>query len=95
MTTRHLRTLVIVLVVLLVGLFATKLSNNQSDISTGGLLLPDLKAQINDISQVTITRAGDSVTIRKESGKWALRERRCEKNRGKDIESGDVHSTRC
>ena len=60
--------------VLLAGLFATTLSNNGSDTSAGGLLFPDLKAEINDLLQVSISKAGESVTLRSESGQWVLAE---------------------
>jgi hypothetical protein len=70
--TGQTRTLAIVLAVLLAGLFATTLSNNQQDISAGGMLFPGLKAQINDISQVSVSRAGESVTMNNNSGRWIL-----------------------
>ncbi len=72
MNTRQTKTLAIVLIVLLAGLYATTLSNKQSDIPTGGLLFPDLKTQINDISQVSVSKAGETVTMNKNSGKWVL-----------------------
>ena len=56
MNTRQIRTLAIVLVVLLAGLFATTLSNNGSDTSAGGLLFPDLKAQTAVRSRPTYSR---------------------------------------
>ena len=67
--------LAIVLIILLVGLFATRLSNNRNDRSASGLLFPDLKTQINDISQVTVIKADESATVRNDSGKWVLAER--------------------
>lgn len=74
MNTRQIKTLAIVLIILLAGLVATTLSNNQTDIATGGLLFPDLKARINDISQVSITKAGQSVTLKNDAGQWVLAE---------------------
>ncbi len=74
MNTRQIKTLAIVLIILLAGLFATTLSNNQGDSSAGGLLFPDLKAQINDVSQVSISKADQSVTLRNDAGKWVLAE---------------------
>ena len=74
MNTRQIRNLAIVLMVLLAGLFATTLSNNGSDTSAGGLLFPDLKAEINDLLQVSISKAGESVTLRSEFGQWVLAE---------------------
>lgn len=74
MNTRQVKTLAIVLIILLAGLVATTLSNNQTDIATGGLLFPDLKARINEISQVSISKAGQSVTLKNDAGKWVLAE---------------------
>ena len=74
MNTRQVKTLSIVLIILLAGLFATNLSNNQNDTSTGGLLFPDLKAHINDVSQVSISKAGQSATLRNDAGNWVLAE---------------------
>lgn len=74
MNTRQIKALVVVLVVLLAGLFATTLSNNEGDDSAAGLLFPDLKADINDISQVSISKAGALVTLKKDAGQWVLAE---------------------
>ena len=74
MNTRQIRTLAIILLVLLAGLFATTLSNNSSDTSAGGLLLPDLKAEINDLKEVSIYKAGEAVTLKSEAGQWVLAE---------------------
>ncbi len=62
------------LIILLAGLVATTLSNNQTDIAPGGLLFPDLKVHINDVTQVSVTRADQSVTLRIDAGKWVLAE---------------------
>ena len=72
MNIRQTRTLAIVLAVLLAGLFATTLLNNDRDVASGGLLFPDLKAQINDISQVSVSKAGESVTMNNNAGRWVL-----------------------
>jgi len=74
MNTRQIKTLAIVLIILLAVLFATKLSNDRGDSFAGGLLFPDLKAQINEISLVSISKAGQSVTLRNDAGKWMLDE---------------------
>jgi hypothetical protein len=74
MTTRHIKTLAIILGVLLVGTFATRLSIDQGDTTGGELLFPDLKSQINDISRLTINKAGETITIGSDSGKWTIRE---------------------
>ena len=74
MNTRQTRTLAIILVVLLAGLFATTLSNNSSDTSAGGLLLPDLKAEINGLTEVSVSKARESVTLKSAAGQWVLAE---------------------
>lgn len=74
MNTRQTRTLAIILLVLLAGLFATTLSNNSSDTSAGGLLLPDLKAEINGLTEVSVSKARESVTLKSEAGQWVIAE---------------------
>ncbi len=73
MNTKQIKTLALVLVVLLAGIFTTTISNN-GDSSAGGLLFPDLKAEINDLSQVSISSAGESVTLTIEADQWVLAE---------------------
>jgi hypothetical protein len=75
MNTRQIRFLTIALVVLLAVLFTTRLSDNQVDSSAGSLLFPELKSEINDVSELRIAKGGDVVTITNVSGTWALRER--------------------
>ncbi len=75
MNTRQIKTLAIVLIVLVASLFTITLSDKQSDTSAGGLLFPVLKAQINDISQVSISKAGEALTVTNDSGRWVLAER--------------------
>ncbi len=74
MNTRQIRTLAIILLVLLAGLLATTLSNNSSDTSAGGLLLPDLKAEINDLTEVSIYKAGTAVTLKSDADQWVIAE---------------------
>ena len=73
MNTRQIRTLAIVLLVLMAGIFANTISNN-GDSSADGLLFPALKAEINDISRVSISSAGESVTLTIEGDQWVLAE---------------------
>lgn len=75
MNTGQIRALGIAVVFLLAGLVAVTFSNRQSEPVAGALLFPDLKSRINDVSQVSISKAGESLTIRNESGKWVLAER--------------------
>ena len=75
MNTRQTKTLAIVLAVLLAGLFATTLSNNHRDTSAGSMLFPELKSKINDVSQLTVSKAGESVTMNNSAGRWALVEK--------------------
>ncbi len=72
MNTRHTKTLAIVLAAMLAGLFTTSLVNDQDESSTGVLLFPDLKAQINQISQVSVSKAGESATMNNHAGEWVL-----------------------
>ncbi|MFQ5983692.1 MAG: DUF4340 domain-containing protein [Woeseiaceae bacterium] len=75
MTTRQVKTLAIVLVVLIASLVAINVSENQGDTSGSGLLFPELKAHINDVEQMSINKAGESLTVNNTSGKWVLAER--------------------
>lgn len=72
MNTRQTKILAIVLVVLLAGFFASNLSKNGKDTSDGGLLFPDLKAEINDVSQISVSKAGESITLSGDGGQWVL-----------------------
>ena len=73
MNTKQIKTLALVLVVLLAGILTNAISNN-GDSSAGGLLFPDLKAEINNLSQVSISSAGKSVTLTIEADQWVLAE---------------------
>jgi hypothetical protein len=75
MNTRRIKTLAIVLILLLAGLAALTLSNRQQDSSAGGSLFPELKTQINDVTLVTVVKAGESLTVTKDSGQWVLVDR--------------------
>jgi hypothetical protein len=73
MNTKQIKTLALVLLVLVAGIYTNTISNN-GDSSDGGLLFPDLKAEINDISQVSISSAGESVTLKSDADQWVLAE---------------------
>jgi hypothetical protein len=73
MNTRQIKILAIALIILLLGFFATKLSNDQS--GGGTLLFPDLKGSINDVSELTVVKAGELIRITSESGQWTLPDR--------------------
>jgi len=75
MSTGHLRTLAIILLVLVLGIFALTYSKRLGDGSGGEYLLPDLKSGINEITRVRITKAGETTTLTNDSGKWVLTER--------------------
>jgi len=75
MNTRQTKLVAIVLIVLLATLFSITLSKKQGDTSAGGLLFPDLRAQINDITEVSVIKAGESLTVTNDSGQWVLVER--------------------
>ena len=73
MNTRQIKTLALVLLVLVAGIYANTISNN-GDSSAGALLFPDLRAEINDISRVSIRSAGESVTLKSDADQWVLAE---------------------
>lgn len=75
MNSRQIKTLAIVLIILLAALVATTLSDRQGDVAGGGLIFPNLKAEINGIAKVSISKAGESLTVTNDSGKWVLAER--------------------
>ena len=76
MNARQVKTLAIVLVILLVSLVAIIFTNKQgNDTSASGLLFPELRKQINEISQVSISKASESFTITNDSDRWVLTER--------------------
>jgi Domain of unknown function (DUF4340) len=73
MNTRQIKTLTLVLLVLVAGIYTNTISNN-GDSSAGALLFPDLRAEINDISRVSISSAGESVTLKRDADQWVLAE---------------------
>jgi hypothetical protein len=59
-----------------VSLVAIIFTNKQdNDTSASGFLFPGLRKQINEISQVSISKAIESFTITNDSGRWVLTER--------------------
>ncbi|MFQ5547071.1 MAG: DUF4340 domain-containing protein [Woeseia sp.] len=75
MSARQIKTLAIVLLVLVATLVAINVSEDQGDTSINGQLFPQLKGQLNSISEVSITRAGESITVKNNSGQWVVAER--------------------
>ncbi len=75
MKASQVKALAIVLLILLASLVAITFSSKQGDTSAGGSLFPGLRGQINDISQVSISNAGTSLTMRNDAGRWVLAER--------------------
>ncbi|MFQ6004953.1 MAG: DUF4340 domain-containing protein [Woeseia sp.] len=75
MSSRQIKALAIVLLVLIATLVAINVSEDQGDTSINGLLFPKLKAQLNRINEVSITKAGESITVRNTSGQWVVAER--------------------
>lgn len=75
MNRRSLKTLAAVCIALVLILIVIQLDNDES--ADGGLLLPNLKSDINDIDSVTITRAGEDGTtvIEKRQDHWTIASR--------------------
>lgn len=75
MMMRQTKMLAIVVIVLLAGILALMLPDRRGEDADAGSLLPDLKADINRISQVSVSKAAESLTLSNETGKWVLVER--------------------
>lgn len=76
MNKHSLRILAIVSLALVLILFALQLGNNDSSTS-GELLFPQLKSEINDIDSLTVTRSGDdgATVIAKRDDAWVIASR--------------------
>ena len=76
MNKNNLKILAAIAVALVATLIAMQFGGRDS-VTNGRLLYPKLKSEINDISNVTVTRAGaDGVTvISKESDNWVIASR--------------------
>jgi hypothetical protein len=76
MNKNNLKILAAMSVALVLILAALQFSKDDSA-SSGSLLFPQLKSEINDITSLTITRAGDenATVIRKESDNWIIASR--------------------
>jgi hypothetical protein len=76
MNKSSLKILAAIALALVLILFAMQLDNN--DLATdGGLLLPELKSEINQVSSVTVTRSGDDgeTIISKQDDSWVIASR--------------------
>lgn len=76
MNRNSLRILATISLALILILFALQLDDNESSTS-GDLLLPQLKAQINDIGSVTLTRSGEdgATVIARRNDTWVIASR--------------------
>ena len=76
MNKHSFKILAIVSLALVLILFAMQLGNNESSTS-GELLLPQLKSQINDIESLTVTRSGEdgATVIAKRDDTWVIASR--------------------
>ena len=75
MNMRSTRMLAIVAAALLLGVFLLNTVDNDYEAQDAGLLLPDLKAKLNDVDSVTIESGGTdaaSVTIRRDGDRWTV-----------------------
>ena len=75
MNSRQVKSLAVVLFALLAIFFSITLSERESDSIGTNLLFPDLRAQINDIDRLSITKSDSSMTVTNASGAWVLVER--------------------
>jgi hypothetical protein len=75
-SSRNVKVLAIVVLVLFAGLFALNTTDRSESPAGGGLVFPELKARLNDIHTVTITDADGEITLRRETddgapdGRW-------------------------
>lgn len=75
MNPRSTRLLAIVAAVLIAGVLFMNVTNDGYAPEDGGPLLPDLKAQINDIDSVAISSGEDTATIVRRDGRWVVASR--------------------
>lgn len=76
MSSSTLRNLAIVVAVLVAVLVVMQLANGPAEDTTGELLLPDLKARINDIDSLVIERSDQStVSIAARDDRWVVASR--------------------
>ena len=75
MNPRSTRLLAIVAAVLIAGVLLMNVTNDSHAPEGGGLLLPDLKAQINAIDTVSIAAGEASATIAQRDGRWVVASR--------------------
>ena len=76
MSSRNVKVLAIVVLVLFAGLFALNSMDRRESPAGGNLVFPELKSRLNDINAVTITDADGQITLRRETdddapdGRW-------------------------
>lgn len=76
MSSRNVKVLTIVVLVLFAGLFALNSTDRSESPAGGDLVFPELKSRLNDINTVTITDADGEITLRRETdddapdGRW-------------------------
>jgi hypothetical protein len=77
MSQRALLTLLATLAVLVALAIAVAVSERKPTTAAGGLLLPELKAQLNEVDRIVVRTAGDQVaaTLQRQSGLWTVGER--------------------
>lgn len=75
MNTRTIRTLAIVFIALLTAMIVIEMGDDSLPSGSGNLLLPDLKAKINDIDSVAFRGADETITIVNDGERWSVSER--------------------
>lgn len=75
MTSRSVKILAIVVVILFGALYALNTANHRPADTEGALLVPELKERLNDLDSVTITDADGNLTIVREDDAWRVRDK--------------------
>ncbi len=75
MNPRSTKMLAIAAAALLLGVVLVNTVDNDYDPADAGLLLPDLKARLNDVTSVTIASGDESATLERRGERWAVADR--------------------
>lgn len=79
MNSRSVKVLAVVVIVLFGVLFALNREDRSEPRDGSNLLFPDLKARLNDLTQVTVTDADETITLKREgeaeNARWVVPER--------------------
>ncbi len=75
MNPRSTKMLAIAAAALLLGVVLVNTVDNDYDPADAGLLLPDLKARLNDVTSVTIASGDESATLERRGERWTVSDR--------------------